>query len=452
MEGNDMMRTLIKKTIAVTGLLVMVAVCLMSASVQAAGDWTVNAAGGGDFLTIQEALDSASVLDGDTINVTAASYLSVDAIDVNKEVSIVGSGAGQTIIRRNFDGVSRYASVFDVTADNVTISNMTVGGTNIYTEDGGVMTDSKGYVIGHSSGWTSADNLTVSGVHFDGGRSAVLAAGDNFTMTNSKVTGRWMRASVRLDGENFDVSHNSFEGLHYQYGPVYLSESAPVSGTISYNYMANGANPGYFKSSGNVFTIEAYNENIAEGGIVISHNTIDASKNFTTNVKAGGDGLTRWAIYGELFETPDGGTWNPDEIVVRDNIIYGFTHDSAVTSDEGAGLYVYANTDSIDYVEIDNNLFFANDSDATVWYKDTNDEWVSVTGTGQNPVSGDPLFAATGSELEDYFALWVGSPALNAASDGTHVGAYQGEPVPEPATMGLLGLGGLVLAGRKKRA
>jgi len=42
--------------------------------------------------------------------------------------------------------------------------------------------------------------------------------------------------------------------------------------------------------------------------------------------------------------------------------------------------------------------------------------------------SDDPKFAKSGLRPEEYWALQAGSPALDNASDGTNIGAWQGDP------------------------
>ncbi|UCG70754.1 MAG: right-handed parallel beta-helix repeat-containing protein, partial [Thermoplasmata archaeon] len=95
----------------------------MNISQEAAGAdiWIVDQAGGGNFTTIQDAINNSN--DGDTIYVWAGTYL--ENVVVNKTVSLVGNGSSDTIINgTDFDiGV-------DVVSDWVNISGFKV--TNAY--------------------------------------------------------------------------------------------------------------------------------------------------------------------------------------------------------------------------------------------------------------------------------------------------------------------------------
>ena len=53
----------------------VVTLCLGLSVVSRASVWTVDPGGGGDFTTITEALNDAGVMDGDTINVAAGTYI-----------------------------------------------------------------------------------------------------------------------------------------------------------------------------------------------------------------------------------------------------------------------------------------------------------------------------------------------------------------------------------------
>lgn len=94
-----------------------------SVGVPAVYDWTVGS--GGDFATLQEALASASVQNGDNIKVLAGTYTVSSAITVDKQVGIFGEGIGQTIIQTAGAG-SDPVNVVIVTADNVTLYGMTI--------------------------------------------------------------------------------------------------------------------------------------------------------------------------------------------------------------------------------------------------------------------------------------------------------------------------------------
>jgi hypothetical protein len=86
--------------------------------------WTVSASPGADFATIQAALSSASVVDGDTISVASGTYTVSAKIVVAKQVAIIGDGIGSTIVQTNADG-SAPTTMFEVTVSNVWFKGIT---------------------------------------------------------------------------------------------------------------------------------------------------------------------------------------------------------------------------------------------------------------------------------------------------------------------------------------
>lgn len=86
-------------------------------------DWTVGATG--DFATLQDALASASVVNGDVIGIEAGTYSVASTITISKEVKIVGAGIGQTILQ-TAGASGDPVTMISVTANNVLLKGMTI--------------------------------------------------------------------------------------------------------------------------------------------------------------------------------------------------------------------------------------------------------------------------------------------------------------------------------------
>lgn len=86
-------------------------------------DWTVGATG--DFATLDAALASSSVVNGDVIEVQAGTYTVSSTLVINKEVKIVGAGIGQTILQ-TAGASGDPVMMISVTANNVMLKDMTI--------------------------------------------------------------------------------------------------------------------------------------------------------------------------------------------------------------------------------------------------------------------------------------------------------------------------------------
>jgi FKBP-type peptidyl-prolyl cis-trans isomerase 2 len=199
---------------------------------------TINVAPGGD---IQAAIDGATG-GVDTINLLAGTHNVTAVINVNKDLTITGAGAGTTIVDgsgKNGIIVNGQDLLFNVTANGVTIENMTIDLGNDDTDfDVGIFTPND----------ASADNLAVQNctmrfaafgntpgeqlIHLGGGaghtisRNNLETASNNSTIyvgdnTNSNLTIQNNTITNVSDADGGGTAINSF-------GPV-------TNGTISNN-------------------------------------------------------------------------------------------------------------------------------------------------------------------------------------------------------------------------
>ena len=108
--------------------------------------WTVDDDGPADFSSIQEAVNSPIVVDGDTIFVKAGIYH--EHVTIDKSISFIGENKSNTII----DG-ERTGNVIYVTANNVDISGFTIeNGGNRYA---GIKLSSNGDNITNNIIWNN---------------------------------------------------------------------------------------------------------------------------------------------------------------------------------------------------------------------------------------------------------------------------------------------------------
>lgn len=88
-------------------------------------DVTVDSGGGGDFTTIQAAIDDAGTTDGDTICVEPGTY--DEQVTLDKEVTLVGDGSGENAAQNTIlDGNG--GDGINIQADNVTIEGVRITG------------------------------------------------------------------------------------------------------------------------------------------------------------------------------------------------------------------------------------------------------------------------------------------------------------------------------------
>ncbi|MEZ4887870.1 MAG: right-handed parallel beta-helix repeat-containing protein [Chitinophagales bacterium] len=234
---------------------------------------------GATFCTIQSAIDATATDAGDVIEVSEGTY--DEQVLVNKEVTINGIGASQPII--NFTGtVSGKATLFDVSADNVTINNLQfevdfvklssaiiVSGAAIDNID---VTNNTINPYGSSGAGSfgSYGNRNAVSINYGGSTNYRVATGgiDNVVFNNNTVTGL-----PSSDGNSGGVDRFFRSGLSLDEGGGTFNGN--TGQTINHDILIR------FGSNGNI-TIQ--NNNFNGGGLQLSdHNagagTIDISNN-----------------------------------------------------------------------------------------------------------------------------------------------------------------------------
>lgn len=136
------------RSIATTGALLGATGAAGSAVAQNHCDVTVDPSGGGDFTTIQAAIDDSGTSNGDTICVAAGTYS--EQVTVDKELTLAGAGDGSNDTSNSILNGSG-GNGFEIQADTITIDGFRVTGY------------SNGIRFGQSVASTTLQNMTVTG-------------------------------------------------------------------------------------------------------------------------------------------------------------------------------------------------------------------------------------------------------------------------------------------------
>ena len=376
--------------------------------------------GDGDayFCTIQAAVDQTEP--GGVVHVAGGVY--PEKLRIATSLTIVGEPGAYPHIRPALDSASKYDTVITVRADNISLRGLEISNELGVVDTGGLP---EGTHIEHHAVWDGAWTLGQSGLTVDDCiihdiEHGVRSYGPNLTVTHCEMY-NLRRSGVHASGpyQNQPLPMTIRENWFHDWIDFY-KEGAAVHvkydsrvGLVSHNYIS-GMRMGiaYYYGGPKV----AYEE-----PIVFAHNTIDIDYD-------PGLGPVETTMCISLWGTGS----NADAVIIRDNV---FVH---------AGWYaIYQEGAAITgQINVHNNLFYNNYWDYWPSYQYPY-QWFGADVRAQAGWTGgeagfvftsnltlqDPLFALDGIGPEAQWALQCGSPTLGAATDGTHLGAWQGDVV-----------------------
>ena len=272
------------------------------------------------FDTIPNGITGADA--GGTVKVAAGEYRQAGVMNITKSVTIAGVGTNvdDVLIQRTGPRGGNEERVIEVSAPNVTISHLKVGGWQNAPTVGEL---GQGYNVWTTQPFTTLDEVNLYGDDLRVG--VYFGTSNDFTFTDSRITGTYFRMGIRGGAERMNISYNSFEESHYIHGPIYFEYGAPTSGSIDHNYFVSrvGVNNdalGDFKSDGTeLYAITNYQPNVTTAaGLKIEYNTFiyqDAGL-----VNGQGASPNAVGVYISPTVTPSG------PISVKNNIFQGYDY------------------------------------------------------------------------------------------------------------------------------
>jgi len=179
--------------------------------------WTVDDDGPADFSSIQEAINSPQVIDGDTIFVYNGTYY--ENVVVNKTISLIGE-KDLTIVDGNYTG-----NVFYVVANNVFLSGFKIQNSGNY----------EAVLISYSNGSVLTDNL------IRGGKGVSLVSSNNNTLENNIIYGGSPNCIKLQNSSENAIIRNSIEWAFIDSIRLeYSNNNTVVRNNITYNSQGSG--------------------------------------------------------------------------------------------------------------------------------------------------------------------------------------------------------------------
>lgn len=256
-------------------LIILFIIILFASKANAGGIIKVNQLGGGDYLTISEAIDAA--FDGDTIKVDEGEYKEMVCID--KNVTIVGSGPDTTIISGpGTNSTIVILSNMRVTVVGFTITNGTygvflLGGCEATLKNNIIVGNANGGVYGNGGGIRlTAANCTVTSNAGNGFCFDHDGGGDpTITIYNCIITNN-AKYAIWLYHINLNYSFNNI--WNNPSGEVYYNSSSSVTSFNNYS-----VNPLFVDQTTGDYHLRSDSPCLNAGRPVASDNDPDGTRN-----------------------------------------------------------------------------------------------------------------------------------------------------------------------------
>ena len=367
------------------------------------------------FCTIQAAMDQTEP--GGTVHVAAGVY--PEKLRISTSLAVVGDPGAYPHIRPALNSASKYDTVIAVRADNITLRGLEISNALGVVDTGGLPggTHIENHAVWDESWTLGPSGLTVDDCIIHDIEHGVRSYGPNLTVTHCEMY-NLRRSGVHASGpyQNqplpMTIQANWFHDWidYYKEGAAVHVKYDSRVGLVSHNYISGMRMGIAYYYGGPKAT---YGETI-----VFEHNTIDLDYD-------PGLGPVETTMCISLWGTGA----NAGAVIIRDNV---FVHAKwYAIYQEGAAIS--------GQISVQNNLFYNNNwtywpdyQYPYQWFGTDVRAQAGWTGgeTGfvftANLTTQDPLFVLDGLGSEAQWALQCGSPALNAATDGTHLGAWQG--------------------------
>ena len=362
------------------------------------------------YATITAAVAAANP--GDNIIVHYSTYTE-GQINLNKANLTVRGASGEQMPKLT-STAGIYSNMIVINADGITIEGLEI------THSSG---SQYGYGIGDLGATAAHVGWSVQNCVIHDCRSAIYNGKlSQFSFLNNIVYNNYgtkltldATASFVCTGNFFYASTRGAKNFTIAW---YTGNGGALTGDtiVSYNYFAGGWNQ---------FMVSGQSADTPSGSrtITIEHNTFDGTLSAWYPGDFGNQLLAFW--------DGSGYTYNSHKIAIRNNLFVASGWYGLVNDDDGY-------TGGFIGDEVVQNCLFWNNywkywpdyRQTKEWFGTLSQAQVGWTSTGGNFVmdncpTQDPLFFRTGTTAGEYYALRLGSPAIDAATDGTNIGAWQ---------------------------